>query len=390
MDRSEVAPRIQSKSSYSCSSSGNDLFSEAGKHPRSQLISIATWRSKRPSLHLAYISPPGRAFSFDELSSATNSFHPSQIIGRGNFGIVYGAFLPGTGTIVAVKQLPKSLWFDRDEFITRAKLMCSIQHKNIVPTLGWCHDRGEPIVVLQYMHSGDLQALLHKSEFYVMPWSTRFKSIRDVAAALIYMHEEWVQVAVHRDVKAGNVMFDGEMNARLGDFGLAYLTERDKDSERFSGIAGTWGYTGPEMLVERAKITPGSDVFSWGILAMEVATGKKPAERGKPLLVDWVWDLERQGKLLEAADPKMGGDFKVEEMKQVLLVSFACANPDMKARPTMRQAMAYLERRRKDGAFPHVPLSKPSCNVGRALSLLQGQRFCESSTEESSLSSSNF
>lgn len=348
------------------------------------------WRRKRQSLPFASITPPARVFSFDELSSATNSFHPSHIIGRGNFGIVYRAFLPSTGTIVAVKHVSKSLWPDRDEFITKATLICSFQHKNLLPLLGWCHDHGQPIAVYQYMPCGDLQALLHKSEFYVMPWSTRFKAIRDVAAALIYLHEEWVQVAVHRDVKAGNVMFDGEMNARLGDFGLAYLTEQDKDSERFSGSAGTWGYAGPEMLMEGTKSTPGSDVFSWGILAMEVATGKKPAEKGKPLLVDWVWDLERQGKLLEAADPKMGGNFKAEEMKQALLVSLACANPDMEARPTMRQAMAYLERIREDGAFPHVPLSKPSCTVGRALSLVQRKRFCGSSTQESSSSSCNF
>ncbi|KDP27313.1 hypothetical protein JCGZ_20938 [Jatropha curcas] len=166
-----------------------------------------------------------------------------------------------------------------------------------------------------------------------------------VASALVYLHEEWEQVVIHRDVKASNVLLDADLNGRLGDFGLAKLYDHGS-APQTTCIVGTVGYLAPEV-ARTGKATTSSDVFAFGTFMLEVACGRKPVEAerqgGEIILVDWVLDCYGRGVILETSDPKLQGDYIVEEMELVLKLGLLCVQPIPAARPIMRQVIQYLD-----------------------------------------------
>jgi serine/threonine protein kinase len=162
----------------------------------------------------------------------------------------------------------------------------------------------------------------------------------------LYLHEEWEQRVVHRDVKPSNVMLDGDFNACLGDFGLARLIEHDETSPAVTTkLAGTPGYWAPECGYT-GRATAESDVYSFGVVVLEVTSGRPVVERNPPLsegnLVDWIWDLYGQGRIMEAVDPRLNADFEEEQMKRALILGLACSHPDPQLRPSIRQALQIL------------------------------------------------
>ncbi|KAL6962158.1 putative L-type lectin-domain containing receptor kinase S.7, partial [Sarracenia purpurea var. burkii] len=163
-----------------------------------------------------------------------------------------------------------------------------------------------------------------------------------LASVLTYLHHECEQQVIHRDIKTSNVMLDGNFNARLGDFGLAGLLDHDK-SPVSTLTAGTMGYLAPGYL-QYGKATEKTDIFSYGVVVLEVACRKRPIEKevGSQKmvnLVDWVWGLHSKGKVMEAADGRLKGEFEEEGMKKLLLVGLSCANPDGISRPSMRRVL---------------------------------------------------
>ncbi|KMT05190.1 hypothetical protein BVRB_7g173370 [Beta vulgaris subsp. vulgaris] len=179
-----------------------------------------------------------------------------------------------------------------------------------------------------------------------LSWNARFKVIRGVASALVYLHEEWEQVIIHRDVKASNILLDVDMNARLGDFGLARLYDHGTNPQT-THVVGTVGYLAPE-LTRKGKATTSTDVFSFGVFVLEVACGKSPistfqgSSNGEMYLVDWVNECLKKGVLLEATDPKLGRDYDADEMELVLKLGLLCCHPKPEGRPNMRQVMQFL------------------------------------------------
>jgi serine/threonine protein kinase len=164
-----------------------------------------------------------------------------------------------------------------------------------------------------------------------------------VASGLFYLHEEWEQVVIHRDVKASNVLLDGELNGRLGDFGLARLYDHGTDPQT-THIVGTLGYLAPEH-TRTGRATMSTDVFAFGAFLLEVACGKRPIETQGPedvILVDWVFSCWTRRNILEARDQNMGTDFVDEEVELVLKLGLLCSHSDPAARPSMRQVVQYL------------------------------------------------
>ncbi|XP_026409529.1 L-type lectin-domain containing receptor kinase IV.1-like [Papaver somniferum] len=292
-------------------------------------------------------------FSFKHLYIATNGFKEKNLLGNGGFGKVYNGVLPASKVNVAVKRISHNSKQGVREFISEIISIGHLRHRNLAHLLGYCRRHGELLLVYDYMANGSLDKLLfHKYDSAAAPttildWNQRFQIIKGVACALVYLHEDWEQVVVHRDIKDSNVLLDGEMNARLGDFGLARLYDRGTNPKT-TNVAGTLGYMAPE-LIRTGKATTSSDVFAFGALLLEVACGRRPIELNVPeneeseILVDWVLNCWRSGAILQTSDPVLGNEYIKEEMESVLKLGLLCSQNDAKARPSMRQAMQYLE-----------------------------------------------
>ncbi|KAG5052900.1 L-type lectin-domain containing receptor kinase VIII.1 [Glycine max] len=317
--------------------------------------------NKFDSLGSEIIKMP-KQFSYKELKSATKCFNANRIIGHGAFGTVYKGVLPENGDIVAVKRCSHSSQ-GKNEFLSELSIIGSLRHRNLVRLQGWCHEKGEILLVYDLMPNGSLDKALFEART-PLPWAHRRKILLGVASALAYLHQECENQVIHRDIKTSNIMLDEGFNARLGDFGLARQTEHDKSPDA-TVAAGTMGYLAPEYLLT-GKATEKTDVFSYGAVVLEVASGRRPIEKdanggGKGgiscNLVEWVWSLHREGRLLMAADPRLGGEFDDGEMRRVLLVGLACSHPDPLTRPTMRGVVQMLVG---EAEVPLVPRTKPS------------------------------
>ncbi|KAF9676852.1 hypothetical protein SADUNF_Sadunf08G0046500 [Salix dunnii] len=284
-------------------------------------------------------------FSYQELRKATGGFREKELLGFGGFGKVYKGTLPNSDTPIAVKRFCHESRQGLREFSTEITSIGRLRHKNLVRLLGWSRRGGELLLVYDYMPNGSLDKYIFEKPKSILKWEQRFKIVKDVASGLLYLHEEWEQTVIHRDIKAGNVLLDSELNGRLGDFGLAKLYERGSNPIT-TKVVGTLGYMAPE-LTKTGKPTTSSDVFAFGALLLEVVCGRRPIEpRALPeelILVDWVWDKWKSGAILDVVDPRLNGEFDEIEAVLLLKLGLMCSNYVPKARPLMRKIVRYLE-----------------------------------------------
>ncbi|KAE8679375.1 L-type lectin-domain containing receptor kinase VIII.2 [Hibiscus syriacus] len=335
-----------------------------------------------------------KEFTYKELKEATRCFNSNRIIGHGAFGIVYKGILSDNGDIVAVKRCSHSSTQGKAEFLSELTIIGTLRHRNLVRLQGWCHEKGEILLVYDLMPNGSLDKALYEART-PLPWVHRQKIVLGVASALAYLHQECDHQVIHRDVKTSNIMLDERFNAKLGDFGLARQVEHDKSPDA-TVAAGTMGYLAPEYLLT-GRATEKTDVFSYGAVVLEVASGRRPIERdgmGNSLkcntnLVEWVWGLHQEGRLLNAADPRLEGEFEEGLMRRVLMVGLACSHPDPMARPTMRGVVQMLVG---EAEVPVVPRTKPSMSFTTShllLSLQDSVSDCNGVVTISSSSSEN-
>ncbi|XP_057833758.2 L-type lectin-domain containing receptor kinase SIT2 [Cryptomeria japonica] len=286
-----------------------------------------------------------RRFPYQDLSDATNGFREEQVLGHGGFGRVYHGVLPNSGLPVAVKCITREFTEGMKGFIAEITSMGRMQHRNLVQLQGWCRRQKQLFIVYDYMPNGSLDKLILGSPTAVLRWSARYNILKGVAAGLLYLHEQWEKRVVHRDIKSSNVLLDSALNGRLGDFGLAKLYDHSENPQT-TRVVGTLGYIAPE-LIHTGKATPSSDVFSFGALLLEVACGRRPVDfsrdEGQEVLVEWVWELYTRESLLDAADPKLQGEYGVEEMERVLKLGLLCSHPEAERRPGIRLALQVLE-----------------------------------------------
>jgi hypothetical protein len=284
-----------------------------------------------------------KRFSFKELARATNNFNDEEKLGQGGFGGVYRGFLQDSNSFIAVKRVSKQSKQGIKEYASEVKIISRLRHRNLVQLIGWCHERGELLLIYEFMPNGSLDSHLFTEESLLI-WETRYKVAQGLALALLYLHEEWEQCVVHRDIKSSNIMLDSNFNAKLGDFGLARLVDHVKGSQT-TVLAGTMGYMAPEC-VTSGNASKESDVYSFGIVALEIACGRKPIMTNAPqeqvVLVEWVWELYGIRKVLEAADPRLDGDFDEQQMERLMIVGLWCAHPDRNLRPSIRKTIHVL------------------------------------------------
>ncbi|KAI8012681.1 putative leucine-rich repeat receptor-like serine/threonine-protein kinase [Camellia lanceoleosa] len=240
------------------------------------------------------------SFTLRQLKAATNNFDVANKIGEGGFGSVYKGLL-SDGTIIAVKQLSS-----KSKQGNRLK-ECQLK----------------------------------------LDWETRYKICIGIAKGLAYLHEESRLKIVHRDIKATNVLLDKNLNSKISDFGLAKLGEED-DTHISTKIVGTYGYVAPEYAM-RGYLTEKADVYSFGIVTLEIVSGRKNTNYRRKIdsryLLDWALELKEKGKLLELVDPKLGPDFVQKEVIVMINVALLCTNVTPTVRPTMSSVVSMLEGR---------------------------------------------
>ncbi|CAL5412411.1 unnamed protein product [Camellia sinensis] len=259
-------------------------------------------------------------FTFRQIKAATNNFDNNNKIGEGGFGSVYKGVLLD-GTVIAVKQLSSKSKQGNREFVNEIGMISGLQHPNLLTSYGpqeWQLNLG---------------------------WPTRLKICIGIARGLAFLHEESRLKIVHRDIKATNVLLDGDLNPKISDFGLAKLSE-DDNTHISTRVAGTIGYMAPEYALW-GYLTNKTDVYSFGIVALEIAAGKdnmkfRPSDKYVCLL-DWALVLQQKGRLMELVDPKLGPDFDKEEAIKMIKIALLCTNPSPAIRPAMSAVVSMLE-----------------------------------------------
>ncbi|XVE79540.1 hypothetical protein DITRI_Ditri14bG0066800 [Diplodiscus trichospermus] len=284
-------------------------------------------------------------FSYKSLYKATKGFKEKELLGKGGFGSVYKGVLPSSNEQVAVKRISHESKQGMKEFVAEIASMGRLRQRNLVQLLGYCRRKGELLLVYDYMPNGSLDNFLFSNSKPNLSWGQRFRILKGVASALLYLHEEWEQVVLHRDVKASNILLDANFNGKLGDFGLAKLYDHDTNPPTTRAV-GTLGYIAPE-LARTGRATTSTDVFAFGNFMLEIACGRKPLEPElepeETILADWVFELWKTGAILDASDAKLEGSYVVEEMKLVLKLGLLCTNPMAANRPSIRQVVQYLD-----------------------------------------------
>ncbi|KAL6623544.1 hypothetical protein ACP70R_033423 [Stipagrostis hirtigluma subsp. patula] len=286
-------------------------------------------------------------FKYAELRRATRGFRERELLGAGGFGKVYRGVLRGSGETVAVKRVSHESRQGLREFVAEIASIGRLRHRNLVQLQGWCRRRGDLLLVYDYMPNGSLDRHLFGDQLKAarLTWPVRYRVLRDVASALLYLHEGWEHVVLHRDVKASNVLLDGDMSARLGDFGLAKLHERGANPST-TRVVGTLGYLAPE-LTRTGKATAAADVFAFGALVLEVVAGRRPIEPRAPpeelVLAEWAWERYAAREVEKVVDARLGGAYDAGEAAVAVKVGLWCSHPAPAVRPMMREVARYLD-----------------------------------------------
>ncbi|KAH7665046.1 Non-specific serine/threonine protein kinase protein [Dioscorea alata] len=292
-------------------------------------------------------------FPYKQLHKATRGFKDKCLLGIGGFGRVYRGVLPGPKVEVAVKRVAHESKKAVREFVAEIVSLGKLRHRNLVQLLGYCRRKGELLLVYEYMPNGSLDKFLFSETKQTLDWSLRIQIIKGVASGLQYLHEGWDEVVIHRDIKASNVLLDGDMNGRIGDFGLARLYDQGA-APQTSNVVGTLGFLAPE-LARTCNVTTSSDVFAFGVFLLEVACGRRAIEPNKQeseqVLVDWVFANWKVGTIHETKDLRLGEDYVLEELDLVLKLGLFCSHPSPSARPSMRQITQFLNG---DASFPEM------------------------------------
>ncbi|XP_068302527.1 PTI1-like tyrosine-protein kinase At3g15890 [Pyrus communis] len=295
--------------------------------------------------------PTWRVFSLKELHAATNNFNYDNKLGEGGFGSVYWGQL-WDGSQIAVKRL--KVWSNKAdmEFAVEVEILARVRHKNLLSLRGYCAEGQERLIVYDYMPNLSLLSHLHgqHSAECLLDWTRRMNIAIGSAEGVAYLHHRATPHIIHRDIKASNVLVDSDFQAQVADFGFAKLIP-DGATHVTTRVKGTLGYLAPEYAM-LGKASESCDVYSFGILLLELASGKKPIEKVsvtmKRTITDWALPLACERKFDEIADPKLNGKYVEDELKRVVFVALLCAHSQPERRLTMLEVVELLKGESKE------------------------------------------
>ncbi|KAJ0788414.1 putative protein kinase RLK-Pelle-DLSV family [Helianthus annuus] len=284
-------------------------------------------------------------FSFRTLKEASKNFHECNLLGKGGFGPVYRGKLQD-GRLVAIKKLSFEKSHQGEaEFLAEVRMITSIQHKNLVRLLGCCCEGPQRVLVYEYMKNRSLDRIIYGKSNQYLNWKTRFQIILGIARGLQYLHEESHIRIVHRDIKASNILLDGNFQPKIGDFGLARFFPEDQ-AYLSTTFAGTLGYTAPEYVI-RGELSEKADIYSFGVVVLEIISGRRNTDltlsSETQYLPEYAWKLYERSKMINLIDPRMQKDgFSVREVMKTIHVALLCLQPLPDIRPAMSEIVAML------------------------------------------------
>ncbi|CAI9273435.1 unnamed protein product [Lactuca saligna] len=284
-------------------------------------------------------------FSLSIITKATNNFSINNKLGEGGFGPVYKGVLE-TGQEIAVKQLSRTSEQGYDEFYNEVVCVAKLQHRNLVKLVGYCMDGEERILIYEYLSNKSLDLLLFdETKSCMLDWPQRFCIINGIARGMLYLHQDSRLRIIHRDLKAANILLDHDMNPKISDFGLAREFEGNQITAKTKKVVGTYGYISPEYALH-GRFSVKSDVFSFGVLVLEIVSGKKNREFSHEDLSDnllgHAWRLYTEGKYLELMSPSLHNSCIISEVKRSIHVGLLCVQNHAQDRPTMSSVVMML------------------------------------------------
>ncbi|KAB5574522.1 hypothetical protein DKX38_001716 [Salix brachista] len=326
-------------------------------------------RRERPSEqenHFAYLdlknsdSVPrlkgARCFSFDEITKCTNNFSEANHIGTGGYGmaslspfsctalVVYRGMLP-TGQLIAIKRCRQGSVQGGPEFNAEIEVLSRVHHKNVVNLVGFCFERGELILIYEFARNGSLRDSLSGLSGVWLDWMRRLKVALGAARGLAYLHELVNPRIIHRDVKSANILLDECLNAKVADFGLSRPMDNSELILATTQVKGTAGYIDPEYQ-KSLLLTEKSDVYGFGVVLLELVTGRKPFERGRFLVAEVRSSMDREKDVYnhhELLDPNIGLDTKPKGLDKIVDLAMKCVQEKGSDRPTMGGVVKEIE-----------------------------------------------
>ncbi|KAH7662283.1 S-receptor-like serine/threonine-protein kinase protein [Dioscorea alata] len=333
---------------------------------RSQEQSIAKWGAEIAGklTEQGVTGPDFTLFCFPQIKDATDNFSDENKLGEGGFGSVYkGKLLEGKE--VAVKRLSTCSGQGLEEFKNEIILIPKLQHRNLVRLLGCCIQWEEKILVYEYMKNKSLDYFLFEpTRGAQLDWSRRFNIVKEIAQGLLYLHKHSRLRVIHRDLKASNILLDDEMRPKISDFGLARIVGTDDTQANTKRVAGTYGYISPEY-ASKGVFYEKSDIYSFGVLLLEIVSGKKNAgfhQTGNSSnLLDYAWDLWREGRWMMLVDPVICHDAPCHafSLKRCIHAALLCVQDNASDRPNISEVIVLLSNENSNSTTLTIP-KKPA------------------------------
>ncbi|KAL2931588.1 Cysteine-rich receptor-like protein kinase 10 [Bienertia sinuspersici] len=291
-------------------------------------------------------------FDLGTLLFATKHFSDDQKLGGGGFG---NGTLPN-GEEIAVKRLSRISDQGMEAFKNEAVLIAKLQHRNLVRLLGFCIAAEEKLLVYEFVHNKSLNYLIFDPKKQrELDWPTRYNIIIGIARGLLYLHEDSRPRIIHRDLKAGNILLEGDMNPKISDFGLAKIIKVESTEDDTSKIAGTYGYMAPEYAMN-GQFSTKSDVYSFGVLLLEIISGKRINNRfhtfGDGDLLTYAWRSWKDEKPLEYMDPTLRDSCSFDQVLRCIHLGLSCVQENANDRPTMSTVVFMLNSNSAISALP--------------------------------------
>ncbi|KAG7543200.1 Protein kinase domain [Arabidopsis thaliana x Arabidopsis arenosa] len=311
-----------------------------------------------------------KSFKFRELATATNSFRQEFLIGEGGFGRVYKGKMEKTGQVVAVKQLDRNGLQGNREFLVEIFRLSLLHHPNLANLIGYCLDGDQRLLVYEFMPLGSLEDHLLDVGVGQQPldWNSRIRIALGAAKGLEYLHEKANPPVIYRDFKSSNILLNGDLDAKLSDFGLAKLGSVEDTQNVSSRVVGTYGYCAPEYH-KTGQLTVKSDVYSFGVVLLELITGKRVIDTTRPSheqnLVTWAQPIFKEpNRFPELADPLLRGEFPEKSLNQAVAVAAMCLQEEPIVRPLISDVVTAL-------SYMSTKTGSPSGITGNALNHFQ-------------------
>ncbi|KAK4380333.1 hypothetical protein RND71_002195 [Anisodus tanguticus] len=297
-----------------------------------------------------------KSFTFNVLKNATRNFRADSLLGEGGFGYVFKGWIdensfapckPGSGMVVAVKKLKPESFQGHREWLAEVNYLGLLHHKNLVRLIGYCSEFDNRLLVYEVMTKGSLENHLFKKGVQPIPWATRMCIAVDVARGLSFLHGLEANV-IYRDLKASNILLDSDFNAKLSDFGLARDGPSGDRTHVSTRVVGTTGYAAPEY-VASGHLTPKNDVYSFGIVLLELLSGKRAigdenTGGADETLVEWAKPfLSDSRRVLRIMDTRLGGQYSKKGAQTAASLALRCLDVDPRLRPTMDDVLSTLE-----------------------------------------------